>query len=120
MKPQDACENGMPIDRSAERDLERERLTAYVLGELEPSQRGDLERELAHSTRLQAEKARLEAARQAAEGRVPVKPGTGAEARPQREPAASFSDHLHTAKAARDPLLDRIVRGGRDTPGTRR
>ncbi|HYT46841.1 MAG TPA: VCBS domain-containing protein, partial [Burkholderiales bacterium] len=68
----------------------------------------------------EAEKARLEAARQATEGRGPVKPGTGAEPKPQKGPAASFSDHLRNANAVRDPLLDRIVRGGRDTPGTRR
>jgi hypothetical protein len=67
----------------------------------------------------EAEKARLEAARQAAESRNPAGPRPGAQGKPQREPAASFSDQVRTAKAARDPLLDRIARAGPETPPRR-
>ncbi len=68
----------------------------------------------------EAEKVRLEAARQAAESRNPAGPRPGAPGKPQREPAALFSDQVRTAKAARDPLLDRIARSGPDTPASRR
>jgi hypothetical protein len=70
------------------------------------------------------EKARLEAARQAAarqaeQARLPGhKPG---ESKPPLAPAASFTDQVRAAKAVRDPLLDRIAaRAVPDAPGPRR
>jgi hypothetical protein len=60
------------------------------------------------------EKARLEAARQAGKAKA------GPEARPGKQPAASFSDQLRTARAPRDPLLDRITGGGSTPPRGRR
>jgi hypothetical protein len=54
----------------------------------------------------EAEKARLQAAKQAA-------------LKAQKVPAASFSDQMRAAKAARDPLLDKISGKGPGRPGTR-
>jgi len=55
------------------------------------------------------EKARREAAGRAVEARQPVQPKAGADGKPGKQPAASFTDQLRGAKAARDPLLDRIT-----------
>jgi hypothetical protein len=64
------------------------------------------------------EKARLEAAKRAAEGRQAEKPRAGTDAKPQKEPAASFTEQVRAAKAARDPLLDRIASATpKDTSG---
>jgi hypothetical protein len=60
------------------------------------------------------EKARLEAAKQAAKAKA------GADAKPGKQPAASFSDQLRTARAPKDPLLDRITGGGSTPPRDRR
>jgi hypothetical protein len=69
----------------------------------------------------EAEKARRELARQAAEGHAAAKSGSAtAGIRPTRPGAASFSDQVSTAKAARDPLLDRITSSDKAKPGTRR
>jgi hypothetical protein len=68
----------------------------------------------------EAEKARLEAARQAAEGRPGDKAKAKVDGKPQKEPvAASFTDQVRAAKTGRDPLLDRIARSGPRTPGSR-
>ncbi len=67
------------------------------------------------------EKARLEAARQAAEGRPGDKTKAKVDGKPQKEPAAaSFTDQVRAAKTSRDPLLDRIAKTGPGTPGPRR
>jgi len=67
------------------------------------------------------EKARLEAARQAAEGRPGDKTKAKVDGKPQKEPAAaSFTDQVRAAKGSRDPLLDRIAKTGPGTPGPRR
>jgi hypothetical protein len=60
------------------------------------------------------EKARLEAAKQAAKARA------GTEAKPGKQPTASFSDQLKTARAPRDPHLDRITGAGSTPPRDRR
>jgi len=60
------------------------------------------------------EKARLEAAKQAARAKA------GADAKPGKQPTASFSDQLRTARAPKDPLLDRITGGGSTPPRDRR
>jgi len=58
----------------------------------------------------EAEKARVEAAREAAQARpAAAKDGPGA-LRPQKQGAASFSEQVSAAKA-KDPLLERIARG---------
>jgi hypothetical protein len=65
------------------------------------------------------EKARLEAARRAIEGRPAdkSKPGDG---KPQKDPAASFTDQVRAAKATRDPLLDKIAGSNPNAPASRR
>jgi hypothetical protein len=60
------------------------------------------------------EKARLEAARQAAKAKPGADPKAG------KQPAASFSDQLRTARAPKDPLLDRITGAGSTPPRDRR
>jgi hypothetical protein len=57
----------------------------------------------------EAEKARVEAARQAAQARPGTGKGVPDAARPQRQGAASFSEQVSAAKA-KDPLLERIAR----------
>ena len=67
------------------------------------------------------EKARLEAAKQAAEGRPGDKAKAKVDGKPQKEPVAtSFTDQVRAAKTGRDPLLDRIAKTGPGTPGPRR
>jgi hypothetical protein len=68
----------------------------------------DVDAKEAERARLkaEAEKARLEAAKQAL--------------KPLKAPAASFSDQVRAAKPARDPLLDRIAGRNPDGTGTRR
>jgi len=69
----------------------------------------------------EAEKARLEAAKQAGEGRVASKAATAtAGVRPGKPGAASFSDQVSAAKTNRDPLLDRIAPSDKAKPGARR
>jgi len=69
----------------------------------------------------EAEKARLEAARQAGEGRPASKAAIAtAGIRPARPGAASFSDQVSAAKTQRDPLLDRIAPSDKAKPGARR
>jgi hypothetical protein len=68
----------------------------------------------------QAEKARLEAARNAIDVRTTDKSKPGIDGKPQRAPAASFTDQVRAAKGVRDPLLDLIARSGPDKPGPRR
>jgi hypothetical protein len=67
----------------------------------------------------EAEKARLEAGRPQ-DGRPAAKPKAGTAGKPQKEPAASFSEQVRAAKAARDPLLDRLAGTDPDKPRTRR
>jgi hypothetical protein len=60
--------------------------------------------------KVEAERARLEASRQAGEGRTGGKAVTAkAGVRPGKPGAASFSDQVSAAKTQRDPLLDRIA-----------
>jgi hypothetical protein len=66
------------------------------------------------------EKARLEAARRAAEARSGEKPRPGAAGKLQKEPAASFTDQVRAAKAKRDPLLDKIAGSDPNGRGNRR
>jgi VCBS repeat-containing protein len=61
----------------------------------------------------EAEKARVEAARQAAQARPGTGRGAPDAARPQKQGAASFSEQVSAAKA-KDPLLERIARGRQD------
>jgi hypothetical protein len=69
----------------------------------------------------EAEKARVEAGRPVGEGRATGKPRTGTDGKPQKTPAASFSEQVRAAKATRDPLLDRIAKTDPDgKPGPRR
>jgi hypothetical protein len=69
----------------------------------------------------EAEKARLEAARQANEGRAATQAVTAtAGIRPGKAGAASFSDQVSAAKTQRDPVLDRIAPSDKAKPGTRR
>jgi hypothetical protein len=68
----------------------------------------------------EAEKARIEAGRQPLEGRPAVKPKAGTDGKPQNGPAASFSEQLRTAKAARDPLLDQVASSDPQKPRSRR
>jgi hypothetical protein len=69
----------------------------------------------------EAEKARLEAARQASEAKAAGKAGTAtAGVRPAKPGAASFSDQISAAKAKRDPLLDRITPQDKAKPGAPR
>jgi hypothetical protein len=69
----------------------------------------------------EAEKARLEAAKRANEGRAATQAVTAtAGIRPARAGAASFSDQVSAAKTHRDPLLDRIASSDKAKPGTRR
>ena len=70
----------------------------------------------------EAEKARLEAAQQAAsDGRAASKAVTAtAGVRPGKPGAASFSDQVSAAKTQRDPLLDRIAPSDKAKPGARR
>jgi hypothetical protein len=59
-------------------------------------------------------RAKLEAARQAAErARDGGKPGKGEKPSPRSQ---SFSDQMRVAKAKSDPLLDRIVGKAQDKP----
>jgi hypothetical protein len=64
----------------------------------------------------EAEKARLEAARQAP---APRSKAGGPADKAQKQPAASFTDQLRAAKGTRDPLLDRIAGTGPEKPGPR-
>jgi hypothetical protein len=66
------------------------------------------------------EKARIEAARHAAQRGDPVKGKAGADAKGGKQPSASFTDQLKIARAPRDPLLDRITGQGSNTPRDRR
>jgi hypothetical protein len=69
----------------------------------------------------EVEKARLEAAKQANEGRAATQAVSAtAGIRPGKAGAASFSDQVSAAKTQRDPLLDRIARSDKPKPGTRR
>ena len=69
----------------------------------------------------EAEKARIQAARQAGEGRAAGKAVTAkAGVRPGKPGAASFSDQVSAAKTNRDPLLDRIAPSDKAKPGVRR
>ena len=69
----------------------------------------------------EAEKARLEAAKQANETRAATQAVTAtAGVRPAKTGAASFSDQVSAAKIHRDPLLDRIASSDKTKPGTRR
>jgi hypothetical protein len=66
----------------------------------------------------EAEKARLEAVRQAAEAKAAGKAGTAtAGVRPANPGAATFSDQVSAAKAQRDPLLERIAPADKAKPG---
>jgi hypothetical protein len=66
----------------------------------------------------EAEKARLEAARQAAEAKAAGKAGTATAAvRPANPGAATFSDQVSAAKTQRDPLLERIAPTEKAKPG---
>jgi len=66
----------------------------------------------------EAEKARIQAARQAGEGRKAVTAKAGV--RPGKPGAASFSDQISAAKTQRDPLLDLISPSDKAKPGARR
>jgi hypothetical protein len=69
----------------------------------------------------EAEKARLEAAKQANENRAATQAVTAtAGVRPAKPGAASFSDQVSAAKTQRDPLLDRIASSDKTKPGARR
>jgi hypothetical protein len=68
----------------------------------------------------EAERARLEAAKRAFEAQQRDKAKTGADGKPNKLPAAPFSDQVRAAKPARDPLLDRIAGTGSNGPSTRR
>jgi VCBS repeat-containing protein len=68
----------------------------------------------------EAEKARLEAARQASEAKAAKAVTATAGVRPAKSGAASFSDQVSAAKTQRDPLLDRISPSDKAKPGARR
>jgi hypothetical protein len=75
----------------------------------------DVDAKEAEKQRLEAEKERLEAAGRAAEAKPaekskPSAQGTG------REVPVSFSEQMKAARAARDPLLDRIARAVQQRP----
>jgi hypothetical protein len=78
----------------------------------------DVDAKEAERARLKAEreKARLEAAKRAIEGRPGEKTRVRADGKPQREPAPSFTDQVRAVKASRDPLLDKIARTGSTPP----
>jgi hypothetical protein len=81
----------------------------------------DVDAKEAEKARLkaEAEKVRLQASRQAIEGRQADKAQVKGDGKPQKEAVASFTDQVRAAKATRDPLLDKIARSGPGTPGHR-
>jgi hypothetical protein len=62
----------------------------------------------------EAEKARLEAERQAQQRAIESRPGAKAVGKPipPAGPAKTFSDQLKGVKSERDPLLERITKNG--------
>jgi hypothetical protein len=69
----------------------------------------------------EAEKARREAAREAAQPRTDAKAGSAlAAVRPGKPGAATFTDQVSAARATRDPLLDRIASDDKAKSGPRR
>jgi hypothetical protein len=121
--PPEGLEGNLEIEIVARDNEGREARTRFTL-EIEALRAGPAAAALALGLDVdkdEAEKARLEAARQAKDGREAGKAGTATAAvRPQKPGASTFSDQVSAARTQRDPLLDRISPPGKDKTGTRR